>query len=260
MLRSVVEGARHGPRSSPELAWYLGNVRIERAVPGLARGATWYGEEPFLKVLRPLLAPEVRALELGAGAGRISRHVAPAVAHLVVSDASGAMLDEARENLAGAPNVKFVRTAGFTLPRFEDASFDVVYAHDVFEFFDGNQALALLDEVRRTLRPGGCCVVSFYTLNNPLWAGEQLRVARETARSGHFSALKLRPYTTGQMEALFRLAGLEVRDRWLGGETDAAGPTQRDVLARPAPDDPRVLNEAGRCILVGERLPTDTEA
>ena len=253
MLKSVVEGAKQGPRSSPELTWYLGNVRIDRAVPGLARGATWYGEEAFLDVLRPLLGKELRALELGAGAGRISRLVAPVVDELVVSEPSAAMLDEARANLAEHPNVSFVRTRGFTLPQFEDEAFDLVYSHDVFEFFDGNQALGLLDEARRVLRPGGRCVVSFYTVENPQWAREQLEVARSAARSGHFSALKLRPYTSGQMEALFRLAGLRVIDSVFGGELVEGGASQAEALAAPAPSDQAELNELGRCVLVGER-------
>ena len=250
--KSVVQGAIQGIRSSPDIVWYLGNVRIERVAPELARGATWYGELPFLAMLRPLLGPSARALELGAGAGRISRHVAPTVRELVVTDPSAAMLDEARENLAELPNVRFVRTRGFTLPQFGDASFDVVYAHDVFEFFDGNQTLALLDETRRVLRPGGRCVVSFYALDNPLWAREQLEVARSSGRTGRFGALKIRPYAAAQMEALFRLAGLEVCDRFFGGETVPEGPTQRQVLATPEPADRAALNEQGRCILVGQ--------
>ena len=254
MLKSVVEGAKQGPRSSPELTWYLGNVRIERAVPGLARGATWYGEDAFMNVLRPVLGKELSALELGAGAGRISRLVAPEVKELVVSEPSAAMLDEARANLAEHRNVSFERTRGFTLPGFEDETFDVVYSHDVFEFFDGNQALGLLDEARRVLRPRGRCVISFYTVENPQWAREQLEVARSAARSGHFSALKLRPYTSGQMEALFRLAGLEVRDRVFGGELVSGGASQREALSAEAPSDQAELNELGRCVLVGERV------
>ena len=254
VLRSVVEGAKNGPRTSPDLTWYLGNVRIERAVPGLARGATWYGAEAFMEALRPLLGEELRALELGAGAGRISRLVAPEVKELVVSEPSQAMLDEARTNLSAHPNVSFLRTRGFTLPQLEDETFDLVYSHDVFEFFDGNQALGLLDEARRVTRPGGHCVVSFYTVENPQWAQEQLEVARSTARSGHFSALKLRPYTSGQMEALFRLAGFEVRERVFGGAHVEGGTSQREALDTPEPSSQAELNEAGRCILVGERV------
>jgi hypothetical protein len=59
------------------------------------------------------------------------------------------MLDEARENLAGERNVIFHRADGFHLAGFPDASFDLVYAHDVFVTFDLNQALALLDEAHR---------------------------------------------------------------------------------------------------------------
>ncbi len=254
LARSVVRGAVHGVRDSPELLWYLGNVRIQQVAPDLARGATWYGEESFVRLLAPTLSPETRALELGAGAGRISRHVAPLVRELVCSDPSAAMLDEARENLSRQANVRFAQTAGFLLPQFRDGEFDLVYAHDVFEFFDGNLALALLEESARVLRAGGVCVISFYVLDNPLWAREQLDVARSVARSGHLSALKIRPYLAAQMEALLRLAGFKVRDRYFGGETIAGGTPRARALADQLPADPAALNEAGRCILVAERI------
>jgi ubiquinone/menaquinone biosynthesis C-methylase UbiE len=120
------------------------------------------------------------------------------------------MLDEARENLAGERNVTFHRASGFHLSDFPDASFDLVYAHDVFVTFDLNQALALLDEAHRTLRAAGHLVVSFYTIDRPHWAEIQLETVRRAARSGRFSAGHPRAYTAAQVDAMCEAVGLRV--------------------------------------------------
>ena len=247
VVRSAVTGLVHGIRTNEDLAYYLGYRRVRRVVPDAAAGATWWGQEAFLEVLFPRLTSDLTALELGAGAGRISRHVAPRVRDLVCSDVSRVMLEEARENLSAHPNVRYAVTRGFTLDGFADAMFDVVYSHDVFEFFDGNSALALLDETRRVLRPGGACVISFYTMENPGWASEQLSIARRAARSGT-SALRVRPWTLPQMEAMFKVVGLDVVERYFGGPVGDEGAT--DEAGRKLTR--QELNERGRCIVVGE--------
>ena len=246
-FRSALRGAVGGLREDADLIWFLRRERTRRVVPDAATGAAWFGVEPFLEVLRPHVRPETVALELGAGAGRVSRHVAPLARELVCTDVSATLLDEARENLATHGNVRYVRTHGFRLPQFGDDAFDLVFSHDVFEFFDGNPALALLEEVARVLRPGGVAVVSFYTFENPFWAHEQLDIARRAAE--HRSSAEIRPYTTGQMEALFRLGGLRVTERHLGGEIRNGGPSREEALAAEAPDQ-ESLNEQGRCIFV----------
>jgi SAM-dependent methyltransferase len=246
--RSAVRGAVSGLRDDAELNWYLRSLRVRGVVPDAATGSVWFGVEQFVSVLSPHLPPDGRALELGAGAGRVSRHVAPLVGELVCTDVSRIMLDEARENLAQHGNITFLQTGGHQLLQFGDHEFDVVYSHDVFEFFDGNPALALLEEVGRVLRPAGTAVISFYALDSPVWAHEQLRIARRSA--GHQSVAQVRPYAIAQMEMLFRLAGLEVVEHHTGGVIRPGGPARAEALGAMA-ESREALNEEGRCILVG---------
>ena len=216
VLRSALTGAAQGVRGDQSLAWILDSQRIRRVVPGAPTGVGWHGEEVFLEALLPRLDSDQRVLEIGCGAGRVARHVAPEVGQLVCSDISKALLDEARHNLAGLARIDFHRATGFHLADFEDAAFDVIYSHDVFVTFDLNEALALLDEARRALRPNGVLVVSFYTIDHPSWAAHQLEIVRRAAKSNHFGPSHPRAYTAAQVDALYKAVGLEVVDRLWG--------------------------------------------
>ncbi len=122
-----------------------------------------------------------------------------------------------------------------------------MYAHDVFAIFDGNEALALLDECRRVLSDDGLLAISLYTIDSPLWGKAQLSIARRLARAGHTSVLQLRPWTTRQMECLCEIVGLEVVRRVGSEEADTQSVYDDDFdTARWL----QVLNEAAHCVLV----------
>lgn len=254
LLRNMVRGASQGIRNDADLLNYLSQRRVARVVPDAATGAAWWGEQIFLDVLRPHLRPEMDALEIGAGAGRVARHVAPGVGQLLVTDVSGTMVDEARENLAHFTNVRCEQTHGFTLAGLEDASLDLVYAHDVFLLFDGNEALALLDECRRVLREDGLLAISLYTIDSVLWGQAQLSIARRLARAGHTSVLQIRPWTTAQMERLFEIVGFETLDLIRGTEPATADP--EDYGPDRVGHWNAVLNEAAHCVFVARAVET----
>ena len=86
-------------------------------------------------------------LDVGAGDGRLSRHVAPLAREVVVSDVSPTMVREAGENLESHSNVTTHLARGVTLDPLPAASFDVVFAQGVLSYLEVNQGLALLDEM-----------------------------------------------------------------------------------------------------------------
>ncbi|MGZ4395472.1 MAG: class I SAM-dependent methyltransferase [Gaiellaceae bacterium] len=186
-----------------------------------------------MRVLEPLLTPELRVLDFGCGAGRLTRHVAPKVAEVICADMSPLLLDEAKQALAGAGNVRFVQTDGATLAGIADESVDLVYAQGVFSFLDPNPMLAALDEIRRVLRPDGHLVFNAYTVDRPAWAARTLSQVRDSARRGRFGGAHNRAYTEPQLRAACEVAGLEVeRSVYEGEDLYPGGHLACIVLAR----------------------------
>ncbi len=184
--------------------------RARAVVPDAATGVGWYDEEPFLDALTPHLSLDSDVLELGCGAGRISRHVAPLVSQLVCTDRSRSMTDEARENLSAHANVRVATTDGFALTEFPDATFDLVFAQGVLGYLGPNELLGLLDEVRRVLVTGGVCVFNFFTIDRPDDARAHLEIIRQMARRRRRSGSVDCAYTRAHLEALYRVAGLDL--------------------------------------------------
>src|SRR4051812_8978210 len=93
--------------------------------------------------------PEARrALDLGAGAGRLAAELR--AGDLVLADVSGVALERARRRLPGATKVLLQPAA--PLP-FEDSQFDLVLCAETIEHVRDVQLL--LSEARRVLEPGG---------------------------------------------------------------------------------------------------------
>jgi SAM-dependent methyltransferase len=213
VLRSGWQGLWHGIRNDGSLLWLTELHRVRRTIPDAAPGVLWSAPGTFLDALEPYLGHDVRALEIGCGAGRVAVRVAPAVGELVAVDSSSAMLAEARRNLRSAPNVRLHRNRGYTLRDFDDGAFDLVFSHDVFRQLDGQQAFAFIDEARRVTRPGGHFVVSFDVIDAQEWAEGQLLALRTAARQGRFGPNHARPYAAGQVDAMLEIAGFQVVER-----------------------------------------------
>jgi flavin reductase (DIM6/NTAB) family NADH-FMN oxidoreductase RutF/ubiquinone/menaquinone biosynthesis C-methylase UbiE len=121
-------------------------------------------EAPYAALLDDLLAlaepldPLGRCLDLGCGAGRVTRDLAPRCREVVGVDSSPAMLERARERAAefGLANVTYVEAQASALP-FPEGSFDRVFiANLLFHLADPGVALR---EAKRVLRPGGRLVI-----------------------------------------------------------------------------------------------------
>ena len=110
--------------------------------------------------LLPSLRAGMRVLDVGCGPGSITRglaaHVAPG--ETLGVDLSRETLASAREDAAarGLTNVRFEEASVYQLP-YADASFDVAYAHQVFQHL--REPAAALAEMLRVVRPGGLVAV-----------------------------------------------------------------------------------------------------
>lgn len=232
IARAATRGAVNGIREHGGILWTVDADRVRRVVPDAAMGATAHGLDAFMEVLSPLLTPETRALEIGSGGGRVSDRTAPFVRELVCADISSALLAEARANLARHDNVSFVKTNGFTLAPLPDASFDVVLSHDVLLQLEPNPVLALIDEIRRVLRPAGACILSFYTVDRPEWGRTQLELVGAAARDGRFGVSQPRPYTEESIDRLLEIAGFAPSERQYAQTDDPAEQAHYVVVGR----------------------------
>jgi ubiquinone/menaquinone biosynthesis C-methylase UbiE len=161
---------------------------------------------PFL-LRAARLEPGQVVLDAATGTG-IAAQAALAVVgpagHVTAADVSPAMVDRARQRLAGSPNTSVVVEDCQSLS-FDDGSFDVVLCSLGLMFFpDPARALA---EFHRVLRPGGRAAVSVSTTPERSYNGRiNVIIARRVPSLAEATA---RTFSLGEarLRALFEGAG-----------------------------------------------------
>ena len=98
----------------------------------------------------------MRVLEIGCGAGRITRALAEVFGEVHGVDISGEMLRVARELLAGSPNAFVHQNNGMDLRVLGELEFDFAFSFIVFQHIPSQAVIeSYVREVHRVLRPGG---------------------------------------------------------------------------------------------------------
>jgi ubiquinone/menaquinone biosynthesis C-methylase UbiE len=114
--------------------------------------------------------PGEHALDIGCGPGLTTEALARAVGaqgSVLGIDIAPPMLDSARKQCAGLPQVGFERADVIRLP-YEDGRFDVALASQVYEYVE--QIDAALVELARVIRPGGRAVLVDTDWESAVWA------------------------------------------------------------------------------------------
>ncbi|MGH9661466.1 MAG: class I SAM-dependent methyltransferase [Bryobacteraceae bacterium] len=125
---------------------------------------------------------DLRVLEIGCGAGRVTRPLARLFGEVHAVDVSGEMVALARNAVAGLPNARIYRNSGADLDVLGPAAdFDFAFSTCVFHHIPSKAVIeTYIREVARRLRPG--CLFKFevqgyLAMHNPdgdTWLGAPL--------------------------------------------------------------------------------------
>lgn len=98
----------------------------------------------------------MRVLEIGCGAGRVTRALAQVFGEVWGVDISGEMIERARAALAAFPHAHVLQNNGTDLSALGDIQFDFAFSSIVFQHIPSREVIeTYVREVHRVLRPGG---------------------------------------------------------------------------------------------------------
>ncbi len=158
-------GDQWGDPSVTGVRYVVRKLRYGRRIPGnLSKVVERY--------VRPYIAPETVALEIGAGGGRWTRYLLDAKEIVVVelNDEFFPYLENRFPDAAG--KLRFYRTSGYELRGVEAESVDFVFSFGTFVHIDPDGIDAYLGEIRRVLRPGGIGALHYADRSKKFFAGK----------------------------------------------------------------------------------------
>ncbi len=151
-----------------EDAFFFVDDRLTYRRPDLV--SFWRGGEEALSGLLGAcgveLAGDEEVVEVGCGAGRMTRAIAARARSVTALDVSSEMLEVARRMNPQLENVRWLHGDGTTLAPLDAASADACLSHVVFQHIPAPEVtLGYVREMGRVLRPGGWA--AFQISNDP---------------------------------------------------------------------------------------------
>ena len=98
---------------------------------------------------------QMKVLEIGCGAGRITRALAEIFGEVYAVDVSGEMVEQARHSLRDVPNAHVFQNSGADLRILGDIQFDFAFSYIVFQHIPSHAVIeSYLNDVHLVLREG----------------------------------------------------------------------------------------------------------
>lgn len=185
------------------------------------------------------------ALEVGCGAGRLTRHLAAHFSHCHGLDVAPGMIELARAANRQVPGCTWSVGNGSDLSGFDDRSHDLVFSHLVLQHCPSRDVMAgLIREMARVLRPGGLLVFQL-PVSMPLRRRLQTRRRAYRVLRGLrvpeqvlYERLRLHPIRMnwlpdGHVRRAIADGGgvvLDVQDGWLGDGRTSGGEQNRTYV------------------------------
>ena len=148
---------------------------------------------------------QMRVLEIGCGAGRLTRALSNIFGEVHAVDVSGEMVARARAALQDRPNVTFYQNNGCDLSVVPPLVFDFAYSSLVFQHIPSREVIeTYVREVHRLLRPGA--LFKFQVQGHPL---------EDSAPDDTWNGVS---FTQVQATAMARRCGFEHRHSFGAGD------------------------------------------
>jgi SAM-dependent methyltransferase len=148
---------------------------------------------------------QMRVLEIGCGAGRVTRALAGLFGEVHAVDVSGEMVEQARKALAAFPGAHIYQNNGMDLTVLPAVEFDFAFSTIVFQHIPSREVIEnYVREVHRLLRPGA--LFKFQVQGDP---------AVEIEPDDTWVGV---PYTADEASAMAERCGFEPRYSYGAGE------------------------------------------
>jgi len=141
------------------------------------------GEQDYLRLVHPILQklqfdPASKCMvELGCGAGRMTRSFAQRFQSVIAVDISAEMQARAKGYVPSFSNIRWILSNGETLSDIESASVDFVFSYLVLQHMPTKEInFNSIREMMRILRPGGAFLFQFNGSDQPTmnWKGRAI--------------------------------------------------------------------------------------
>lgn len=173
-------------------------------------------------------------LEIGCGAGRMTRHLAQIFGHVHAVDVSGEMIAQARRRLTGASNVSLYHTDGIDLAPIGAVQLDFALSYIVFQHIPDIEVIrGYIRQVAEKLQPGALFKFQVQgspaveTMDRDTWSGVRFS-AVDAVRAAQANQLRIEAFE-GVGEHYFWLSMR--KDPRRGSEPD---PVEQALLAAEA--------------------------
>ena len=202
-------------RARQDARWFINTLRFQQTEEEFDQTGAFEVQRLVMADLSLLTGGRdpktLRVLEIGCGAGRMTKHLAAVFGQVVGVDVSGEMIRQARERLAAADNIVLHETSGVDFPVLADESFDLVLSAYVFQHVPSATVIrSNLDDGWRVLKPGG----AFRFQTNAITAFDFGDLDKDTWTGAEFPEASLRQFAVEKDAQLISLVGAETQYCW----------------------------------------------
>lgn len=202
-------------RAREDARWYINSLRVNQTDEEFDRTGIVEVERLVLADLDLLTGGRdprtLSLLEIGCGAGRMTKHLAAIFGRVTGVDVSGEMIRQAAERLAGIDNVTLHETSGVDFPMLPDQAFDLIISAYVFQHVPSADVIASnLRDAWRALKPGGLLRFQTNAISRPEFA----RVEKDTWIGAAFTEPEIRRFARERSARLISIFGAGTQYCW----------------------------------------------